>query len=173
MKLFLNLIKVWKLKKKSKLFTHIIYNTSIIEQNRAKTSMAFFERASSSKIFFEQYRVWAFFEQDFFEQFRVRVLSSGQIFERAEQNFEQTAAQSQHYLGGLTYSVPKTLISSLGTLQGVIMEQPTATRIMVLRDSFGSLNSIIELNHIWKVKSGPQSKGFFTAFNLKRGSFQR
>ena len=96
MKLFLNLIKVWKLKKKSKLFTHIIYNTSIIEQNRAKTSMAFFERASSSKIFFEQYRVWAFFEQDFFEQFRVRVLSSGQIFERAEQNFERTSAQSQH-----------------------------------------------------------------------------
>ena len=92
-------IKVWKLNKKSKLFNHIIYNTSIIEQNRAKTSMAYFERASSSKIFFEQYRVRAFFEQDFFEQFRVRVLSSGQIFERAEQNFEQTAAQSQHYSG--------------------------------------------------------------------------
>ena len=89
-------IKIWKLEQKSKLFIHIIYNTSIIEQNRAKTSMAYFERASSSKIFFEQYRVRAFFEQDFFEQFRVRVLSSGQIFERAEQNFEQTAAQSQH-----------------------------------------------------------------------------
>ena len=59
--------------------------------------MAYFERASSSKIFFEQYRVRAFFEQDFFEQFRVRVLWSGLIFERAEQNFEQTAAQSQHY----------------------------------------------------------------------------
>ena len=84
-------IKVWKLEQKSKLFIHIIYNTLIIEQNRAKTSMAYFERASSSKIFFEQYRVRAFFEQ-----FRIRVLSSGQIFEQAEQNFEQTAAQSQH-----------------------------------------------------------------------------
>ena len=89
-------IKVWNLEQKSKLLFQIIYHTSIIEQNRAKTSMAYFERASSSKIFFEQYRVRAFFEQDFFEQFRVRFLSSGQIFERAEQNFEQTAAQSQH-----------------------------------------------------------------------------
>ena len=79
-----------------RLSMRVIYNTSIIKQNRAKTSMTYFERASSSKIFFEQYRVRAFFEQYFFEQFRVRVLSSSQIFERAEQNLEQTAAQSQH-----------------------------------------------------------------------------
>ena len=81
---------------KSKFYVEIIHIILIIEQNRAKTSKTYFERASSSKIFFEQYRVRAFFEQYFFEQFRVRVLSSGQIFERAEQNFEQTAAQSQH-----------------------------------------------------------------------------
>ena len=91
------LVKEWKQEQKSRIFVHIIYIFLIIEQKPSKSSKAFFERASSSKIFFEQYRVRAIFEQKFFEQFHVRVLSSSQIFERAKQNFKQTAAQSQHY----------------------------------------------------------------------------
>ena len=94
--MYLWLIKEWKQEQNSRIFVQFIYIVLIIEQKPSKSSKAYFERASSSKNLFEQYRVRAFVEQDFFEQFRVRVLSSGQIFERAEQNFERTAAQSQH-----------------------------------------------------------------------------
>ena len=80
------LAKEWKKEQKSRIFVHIIYIVLITEQKPSKSSKAFFERASLSKIFFERYRVRAFFEQDF-----LWAISSSSFVERL--NFRASQAK--------------------------------------------------------------------------------
>ena len=89
-------IKKWKQESRGTIFVHFINIVLIIEQNRANRAWHISSERVRAKTFSSNIEFELFSSKIFFKQFRVRVLSSGQIFERAEQNFEQTAAQSQH-----------------------------------------------------------------------------
>ena len=82
-------IKIWKLEQKSKLFIHIIYNTLIIEQNRAKPSKN--EHGIFRASEFEQNHFRAISSSSLFRARFFRAISSSSFVERS--NFRASRAK--------------------------------------------------------------------------------